>query len=432
MIGIELCEEVLESVKSSKDIENFPWDIYLLYGTCLLAMRNHKKAAEMFDIALLRTGADIKVFSGNFSLLETYEAIISIYIKYGLENIAANIVLSVGKIKDHPDPLNFYLRMFHSFKTNEYLEHLLNLILNQSEKTLEGSIKLKDSYMLAINFYLKIKKSKEAYLYKEKFIMVCEKTGNNDGCFDIFMCLARMYIDINTKKVESCISLGRMLVEKRPTKENQYQLNYCDYLYYNSCEDFQSAERYLLMCIQNFPENEDNCEKLIELYLEYSEIYLNKNEPYEARKVLLKAQSLIKSFKSNDILLNISVLERLGIICANQNDSINGLNYFLQAIKILESSRRYTYLTQISLKSKIMGLYRKTNQLTLARNTSEEILSLVKIIGDNIDFKEIGFFYEELGMLYEKIMDIAKAKECYLKSKNILDKLNDQKSLKLV
>lgn len=432
--GIDLCEKTVNLIRDNEKFEIHLRDIYLLYGKCLLNLKNKTKGNEMYNNALKLTKKNLNKFKialGDNILISTYEIIIKDYINNKFELSALNIALVSGEIVNLANPIEYYANIYKYFTPGDHLEPLIKRILDLNEKSSKESEQSRQIYKLMFKHYDQIHKKKESLEYSEKFLKLSEKLQKFDGIIEAYDCSARAYLNTDLNKAKKFIDLGQEYLVQIPDNESQQKFNYSEFLYHLYSKDFDNAEKFILLCIENCPKTQEFAGKHIMFYHDYSYVFLNKQQLELALNPLLSANEVSEKYLPRLHPLNIVVYEKTGLLYYMLGNVEKSLKFLFSALNILIESKPKDYFSLIALKSKIMGIYWRTDQLKLSEKISEEIIQVIKALGSSSPRKEIAQFYLELGKLYDKKKELLKARECFMKSKEIYSHFGDQDLMSL-
>ena len=431
--GLELTEKILELIKEVPDNENLKNEVLIKQAECYLNMMQFQAGKQKIEEVIEST----KEKNDKQSLMikiASYELLSESYAVQGLMNEAVSSALMGGKISNRelgPDRTILYysgiaLKVNSHPAGEEIVEQLLEVIKSADENNPD----ILGAYKIISMFYFNIGKIEESITYTEKAIKIIKKMNNFDELIQAYFNAAMGLFDYDIERAKIYVDLANELYESQQNNSYEKYLKYMMFNYYIRISEFDLAEKEIAFCIESTPESSENFDELVNYYMENSKMHY-VTQKFE--KCIESDFNVIKLLEKYEDVRTDRIVGSYGRIGASYTRLANyekALEYLFKADDFITNNFSNHKVDYLFIYVTLINTYSLMNQYSIALEHAHEILPLVQA-NPHIDGMTISFYFE-IGNIYEKNMNKQKAKEFYLKAKELLVKVSEYGLLGLV
>jgi tetratricopeptide (TPR) repeat protein len=408
-------------------------ELYLKQAGCYFCLDELENARISATLALGIEDSD-KNITSLFISASCHEIIADSYLKEGLFEQSLQSALAGGRILMENFPKEKVILYFNGFivkfaghpLSEELIEQLSSIFDEVDEKSPEFLNSLK----LISGFYYNNQRFEESLKYAEKILKIVKKSQNITEIFEAYCNAGKIYLGFDVDTAKNYVDLAQGIFDAYPDKVDQKFLSILKFYYYAQINEFDTAEKYALFCIENTSESQEDLDELIKYYAELSGLYFTTMKSEKSIKLELKILELLEKYEKVKTDRAIPCLGRLAASYSRVGNYEKGLEYAFTAVEFMKKYFPDSTLHYLFIYVTIMNIYSSMGEYSLALNQGLELLPLIE---SNPRADEIYVsFHFELGNIYEKLLNKVKAKEHYLKVKDQLIQLSGQEMLILV
>ena len=241
---------------------------------------------------------------------------------------------------------------------------------------------------------------------------------------------AMIYFDYDIEKAKEYVDLANGMHQMEPNKNYEMYLKYLMFNYYLRVSEFDMAEKEIDFCIDNTPESPEMFPELVNYHIDKSKMFYITQKFEKCIESDLKVVKLLEEYEDIKTDRVIGSFGRIGASHARLGNYEKALEYLFKAVDFITDNFPRNKADYLFIYVTLINTYSLMNQFSIALEHAHEIMPGVEA-SSNMDAMTISFYFE-IGNIYEKIMNKQKAKEFYLKAKEILVKVSEHELLELV
>ena len=423
--GLELTEKILELIKEVPNNVNLKNEVLIKQAKCYIAMMQLEIAKEIIEevIELTKEKYDKQSLMINVT---SYELLSEIYAIYGMMNEAVSSALIGGKILNEElgadKTILYYSGVISKLKSHPASEEIVDQLIKMIESVDENNSDVLGAYKIICGVYFNVGNYEESIKYAEKSIKIIKKMNNFDELIDAYFNAAQSCFDYDIEKAKEYIDLANAMYESQPNKKHEKNLKYMMFNYYFRISEYELAEKEIGFCIDNTPESFEDFDDLVNYYMKKSFMYYYTQKSEKCIECDLKTIKLVEQYEEIRTDRIISIYGKIGSSYARLGNYEKALEYLFKAVDDINDNFYQSKVDYLFIYFTLMTTYSGMNQFSIALEHANEILPLVQA-SSQIDEMTL-FFYIETGNIYEKIMNKQKAKEFFLKAKELLLKVS--------
>ena len=431
--GLELTEKILELIKEVPNNVNLKNEVLIKQAECYMAMMQFDIAKQKIEeiIELTKEKNDKQSLMINIT---GYELLSESYAMQGLMNEAVSSALMGGKILNREfgadKTILYYSGVVFKLKSHPASEEIVDQLIKMIESIDERNSDILGAYKIISGFYFNVGNYEESIKYIEKSIKIIKKINNFDELIDAYFNAAQYSFDYDIEKAKEYLDLANAMYESQPNKKYEKYLKYMMFNYYLRISEFDLAEKEIEFCIDNTQEGFEEFDELVNYYMKKSYMYYYTQKFEKCIECDLKLIKLVEQYEEIRTDRIISPLGKIGASYARLGNYEKALEYLFQAVDYINDNFSQSKVDYLFIYVALISTYSSMNQFSIALEHAHELLPLVQA-SSQIDEMTISFYFET-GNIYEKIMNKQKAKEFYLKAKELLLKVSYHELLEQV